>query len=428
MTRSRVIRSLLPPLAVAAVLAVAFLAPPRTGSFNGVLTCYSYAYQCGAPTVTNVNPNFGPMVGGTAVTLTGTNFNNSGVVVHFGSALATSVVIVSDTSITANSPASASAGIVNVQVTTPAGSSANSANNQFTFQQPGPCTGAGISANLTSPQPSGTTITFTATSSTCTTPEYLFYVQALGGPWIVGQTYGGPTYAWNTVGNGVTTYTIDVWVRQTGHTAAEESAAVMSFTLSVIPACTAAGVAPDKATPQQSGTIITFTATSASCPNPEYLFYFQAAGGPWILGRGYGGPTFVWNTAGNGAVAYSVDVWVRQMGTTVSQQNAHVIAYTLSAPVACTAGGISALPTSPQATGTSITFTGSSASCSQPEYLYYFQAAGGPWILGRTYGASTFVWVTTGNGKTTYTVDVWVHQNGSSAPHEAFAVMSYTLN
>lgn len=195
------------------------------------------------------------------------------------------------------------------------------------------------------------------------------------------------------------------------------------------PACTGVNVTPDKPTPQQSGTVITFTATPVSCSNPEYLFYVQATGGPWILGRGYGGPTYVWNTAGNGVTSYNLDVWIREKNSGVAYQAYQLImGYSLTTPQACTAGAINAAPPSPQPSGTTITFTGSASTCSQPVYLFYVQATGGPWILGRTWGSAVYNWITKGNGKTTYNIDVWVRQNGSKSAHETFAVLtSYQL-
>ncbi len=73
----------------------------------------------GQPTVTSVSPNNGPVAGGTAVTITGTNFA-AGATVTFGSAAATNVVVVNSTTITATTPAG-SAGAVTVTVTNRAG-------------------------------------------------------------------------------------------------------------------------------------------------------------------------------------------------------------------------------------------------------------------------------------------------------------------
>src|ERR1700722_1640714 len=56
------------------------------------------------PTVSGMSPNSGPVGGGTAVTITGTNFA-AGAAVMFGGTAATSIVVVSSTTITAATPA-----------------------------------------------------------------------------------------------------------------------------------------------------------------------------------------------------------------------------------------------------------------------------------------------------------------------------------
>ena len=87
-----------------------------------------------APTVTTVSPNQGPTTGGTIVTITGTNFIGT-TAVKFGANNATTFTVDSATQITATSPAGA-AGTVDVRVTTPAGTSATSTNDQFTYTSP----------------------------------------------------------------------------------------------------------------------------------------------------------------------------------------------------------------------------------------------------------------------------------------------------
>src|SRR5947208_7666687 len=79
-----------------------------------------------APTVSSVAPNSGSTAGGTAVTITGTNFA-AGATVTFGAAAATNVVVVSGTQITATTPAG-SAGAVTVRVTNPGAQSGSLAN------------------------------------------------------------------------------------------------------------------------------------------------------------------------------------------------------------------------------------------------------------------------------------------------------------
>ncbi len=97
-------------------------------------SAFTYAAP-GTPTVTTVAPAAGPLAGGTAITITGTNFA-SGATVTIGSVAATGVVVVSATSITAVTPARESGGqlAVAVKVGTVEGSLATG----FTYQGPAP--------------------------------------------------------------------------------------------------------------------------------------------------------------------------------------------------------------------------------------------------------------------------------------------------
>jgi alpha-tubulin suppressor-like RCC1 family protein len=102
------------------------------------------------PTVTEMQPSDGPPAGGTHVTITGTNFTGA-TAVKFGSENATKFTVHSATSITAVSPAGA--GTVYVTVTTPGGTTALGAADQFTYRLPGewttfPSAGAGSNNSL----------------------------------------------------------------------------------------------------------------------------------------------------------------------------------------------------------------------------------------------------------------------------------------
>jgi hypothetical protein len=109
------------------------------------------------PTVSSVSPSSGTTAGGTAVTITGTNFA-AGATVAFGSNAATNVVVVSGTQITATTPAHA-AGAVTVTVTVN-GQAGNLANG-FTYT--GPPTVGSVSPN-NGPVAGGTAVTITGTN------------------------------------------------------------------------------------------------------------------------------------------------------------------------------------------------------------------------------------------------------------------------
>ena len=102
-----------PAHAVGAVNVVVLVASGNITEVNG------FTYTTTVPTLTNVSPNNGGAVGGTAVTLTGTLFTGT-TDVKFGGTSATSIVVVGPTSITCVTPAHA-VGAVTVQVFNPGG-------------------------------------------------------------------------------------------------------------------------------------------------------------------------------------------------------------------------------------------------------------------------------------------------------------------
>jgi hypothetical protein len=98
------------------------------GTSNGVFFNY-----LAFPSVTGLSPASGPASGGTSVTLTGFNFTGA-TAVSFGGTAATSFTVIDTTQISAIAPAGS--GTVDVQVTTPTGTSTTGAADQFTYLSP----------------------------------------------------------------------------------------------------------------------------------------------------------------------------------------------------------------------------------------------------------------------------------------------------
>ena len=119
-----------------------------------------FTYFVPAPTIASLSPNSGTTLGGTPITISGTNFTGASSVT-FGGAAATSVVVVSATSITAVTPSGAE-GAQNVSVTTAGGTATATA--AFTYLTNAP-TITGVVPN-SGPFSGGTTITLTGTNFT----------------------------------------------------------------------------------------------------------------------------------------------------------------------------------------------------------------------------------------------------------------------
>ena len=112
-----------------------------------------------APIITSVSPPSGTDAGGTAVTITGSNFQD-GATVEFDNTTATSIVFVSSTTLTAVTPAH-SAGAVDIEITNPDDLTATLTNG-FTFNPSSPV----ISSILpvSGPIAGGTDVTITGTN------------------------------------------------------------------------------------------------------------------------------------------------------------------------------------------------------------------------------------------------------------------------
>jgi hypothetical protein len=124
---------------------------PGGVSATSVADHYTFAPP---PDVLKISPASGPVAGGTSMTITGLNFSGA-TAVHFGTTLATNVVVNSPTRITATDPAEA-AGTVDVTVVTIGGTSSKSPADQFTYIAAPTVTGISPTAG---PLAGGTTVT-----------------------------------------------------------------------------------------------------------------------------------------------------------------------------------------------------------------------------------------------------------------------------
>ena len=148
-----------------------------------------------APTISSVSPSSGSSSGGTAVTITGTNFV-AGATVTFGGTAASNVTVSSSTSITATTPAHA-AGAVNVVVSDSNGS--GTLTNGFTYIQ------------------NEVILSWQASSSANVTSYDVYRSTVSGGYYgLVGSTAGVLSYADTTVQSGTTYYYVVTAVNSQG--------------------------------------------------------------------------------------------------------------------------------------------------------------------------------------------------------------------
>jgi hypothetical protein len=189
--------------------------------------------------------------------------------------------------------------------------------------------------------------------------------------------------------------------------------------------CATANLGTTPVQPQNSGTTVQFTGTSAGCPNPRYQFWILAPGSTnWTIGQAFSSnATFNWNTTGLLAGTYHYTIWARDASSAGASCNnlgcfdtyAPSTAYTLTT-TPCASVTETAAPASSAPSGTAVTFTASASGCPHPLYQFWVLAPGSTnWTVGQAYStAATFNWNTTGSPAGSYLYTVWVRDSGSA--------------
>ena len=285
------------------------------------------------PTVTSISPTAGPIGGGTSVIITGTGFSyaNATGAVKFGAATA-SYTINSDTQITATAPAHA-AGTLDITVTTPGGTSATNAVDQYTYVSPPTVTSVSPTVG---PTAGGTTVTINGTNFSGATSV------TFGGVAATGYTVYSGTQIVATAPAG-SAGTVDIRVTTVGGTSA--TSASDQYTYVSPPTVTA--VSPVSG-PTAGGTTVTITGTGFAFANATGAVRFGATTATYTINSN---TQITATLPANAAGTY--DVTVTTSGGTSATSAADQFTYV--APPTVT----SVSPTSgPTAGGTTVTITG----------------------------------------------------------------------
>ena len=108
--------------------------PSATSTQTTTITVSAGAVTTTVPAVTGISPTYGPVSTNTPIIITGTGFTGATAVTVGGTAV-TSFTVVSSTEITANTPATSTAGQFDVLVTTPSGTSSSVSADEYTFAE-----------------------------------------------------------------------------------------------------------------------------------------------------------------------------------------------------------------------------------------------------------------------------------------------------
>jgi hypothetical protein len=288
---------------------------------------------------------------------------------------------------------------------------------------PGALTVTGLTSNLASPQMAGTAITFTASATGGTPPlEYKWRLSTNGGTsYSTLQDWGSsPTLVW-TPASPIADARIVVWARSSGVTAdAPQSQATVAFQITTGPLALT-GITPNLASPQTTGTSITFIANATGGVTPRQYKWWLLFNGSWSVVRDWStNSSFFWTPSVAGT--YRVAVWVRNWGNTADMyENANSngsIEYVVThgaVPLSITS--LTSNPSSPQVSGTAITFAVASSGGTTPhQYKWRVSTDGGnSYTTAQDWSTnSSFTW-TPGSAIADARISVWARNSGVTA-------------
>ena len=291
------------------------------------------------------------------------------------------------------------------------------------------CSVVTLATSPTSPQTPGTAVVLTATATCPGTAQYRFSIAKPNLGYAVVQDYGSAnTYSWNTTALPLGGYGLRVEVRNLGATTTAEASATVTYTLAN-PACTTPTLTSNPVSPQGPGSVVTFSATTTTCPSPVYRFFYETTpGAGWTLLQDYStSSTYKWLTAGAPGGNYRFEVDVRDSTRPVSYDQYAVVSFVINA---CAGAALSPSVPSPRAAGTQITLTASAGTsfCPNPLYKFWTLAPGSSWQIVQDYSTSpTFNWNTTGAAAGNYYLGVWVRDAFSKAGSDSYASIPYTV-
>ncbi len=298
------------------------------------------------------------------------------------------------------------------------------------------CTAATISAAPASPLMAGTPIVFTATAATCPNPLYEFWMRpASSSTWQMIQGYSTSTqYHWNSTGAAAGTIYFGIWVKDLSSPGAYDANTSIPFAMNAA-SCGPVTISDSPASPQATGTQVTFTATAAGCTNPGPLYQFvmrPASSTTWQTIQAYStGNTYRWNSTGAAAGIVYFGVWAKDASSGAAYDTTMSTAYSVTA--ACASATVSAAPTTvvhSTSGGTHVTATAAATGCTNsPRYEFWIRAASSStWQMAQAYSPTpTYDWNSTGAGTGTVYIGVHVRDANSTAGYDVVASTPVTV-
>ena len=270
-------------------------------------------------------------------------------------------------------------------------------------------------------------VTWTAVAVPAGGVEYEFWRYDANAGWILVQPYGpAATYEWAPAGDEVGSHAIQVWARAAGSTENYADWRSQSFEVlpEVLPVVTAFGA--DRVYPVAAGSAATWTASvRPGSSAAQYEFWRLDADG-WHIVQPYGASgTFTWAPTAADAGSHSIQVWVRNTGSTANYQAWRGTSFSVVIPpLQVTAFGASTTP----AVGAATTWTAQAAGGLPPLQFQFWRLDAEGWHMVQDYSTTaTYSWTPSLADTGTHAIQVWAKSTGSSARFEAWRGVSFLI-
>jgi hypothetical protein len=165
------------------------------------------------------------------------------------------------------------------------------------------------------------------------------------------------------------------------------------------------------------GSAVTFTATVSGGTAPYTYEFWVNHGSGWTLGRTWSADN-TWMFTPSAPGAYNVQVWVRNAGSTATQDAWRGGAITVLPPAPLSVTSLMRSPSGALKAGLPVTITAAATGGTGPYTYEFWFYNGTAWTLGQAWSAGNTWQFTPGAG--TYTVQVWVRNAGSTATYDAW--------
>jgi len=294
-----------------------------------------------------------------------------------------------------------------------------------------------VTADNTSPQASGTTISFNAAASGgAGNFIYQFWLKDTSGVYTLVQPFSTANiWNWNTAGLPQGSYYVAVQAKTAGTTPANgfDVESVSAFVLTP-QAVTAMDILTSHTSPQTAGQAVSFTAVNVSGGSGSYAYQFwlKDLAGLYTLVQPYS-PANVWQwiTTGMTPGEYHVAVQVKSVGSTAPGGfDLEKVVNFVIIPPPVQSMDITVTPVGPQLPGTRISIAATNVTGGSAANLYQFwlKDTSGVYTLVQPYSSSNlFDWNTAGILPGVYAVAVQAKSSGSTSGYDVEKVAAIII-